>query len=86
LASRRHVAAAPTSGPGPELLTIEQAAQQMSMSARYIRRLIAERRIPFHRLGRAVRINLTDINNYITSSRIEPINETTIYNHLRSAA
>ena len=31
-----------------ELLSIEEAAELMSMSARHVRRLVAERRIAFH--------------------------------------
>ena len=70
----------------PELLTIDQAADRISMSARYVRRLIAERRIPFYRLGRAVRIDPADLISHITAGRIEPITETTVWNDLRSVA
>jgi excisionase family DNA binding protein len=69
-----------------ELLTIEQAAERISMSARYVRRLIAERRIVFYRLGRAVRIDPHDLTAYITAGRVEPITETTVWNDLRRAA
>ena len=76
------------SNPPPvvELLTIEQAAERISMSARYVRRLIAERRIVFYRLGRAVRIDPADLAQFITAGRIEPITETTVWNDLRSVA
>jgi excisionase family DNA binding protein len=37
-----------------EMLTIEQAADRIGMSARYVRRAIAERRIAFHYFGRSV--------------------------------
>lgn len=39
------------------LLTVEAAAKHMSAYVRFVRRLIAERRIEFIRLGRHVRIS-----------------------------
>jgi excisionase family DNA binding protein len=76
-----------TASPEPsELLTIEQAAERISMSTRYVRRLIAERRIVFYRLGRAVRIDPADLAAHITAGRIEPITHTTVWNDLRSVA
>jgi excisionase family DNA binding protein len=47
----------PLAGHVDELLTIEQAAGRLCMSARYVRCLVAERRIVFYRLGRSVRID-----------------------------
>ena len=69
-----------------ELLTIDQAANRISMSARYVRRLIAERRIVFYRLGRTVRIDPADLMAFVTAGRIEPITETTVWNDLRRTA
>ena len=69
-----------------ELLTIDQAANRISMSARYVRRLIAERRIVFYRLGRNVRIDPADLIAFVTAGRIEPITETTVWNDLRRTA
>jgi excisionase family DNA binding protein len=69
-----------------ELLTIEQAAERISMSARYVRRLVAERRIGFYRIGRSVRIDPADLVQHISAGRIEPITETTVWNDLRRTA
>jgi excisionase family DNA binding protein len=69
-----------------ELLTIEEAAERISMSARYVRRLISERRIAFYRIGRSVRIDPADLGEFVTAGRIEPITQTTIWNDLRSVA
>jgi excisionase family DNA binding protein len=55
-----------------ELLTVEEAAERMKMSARHVRRLVQERRIAFHRLGRSVRISPEDIAAYVASTRVEP--------------
>jgi len=66
-----------------ELLTVEQAAGRIRMSARYVRRLIAERRIGFYRLGRSVRIDPAELTAFVTAGRIDPITETTVWNDLR---
>lgn len=76
----RHVPPATYAG---ELLTVEQAADRIRMSARYVRRLIAERRIGFYRLGRSVRIDPAELTAFVTAGRIERISETTVWNDLR---
>jgi excisionase family DNA binding protein len=38
------------------LLTVEQAAERLGTSARFVRRLVFERRIAYVKLGRHVRI------------------------------
>ncbi len=55
-----------------QLLTVDQAAEAMGTSTRFIRRLIAERRIPYTKLGRHVRIAESDLINYVAAGRIEP--------------
>lgn len=55
------------------LLTVEAAADRMSTSVRFIRRLIAERRIEFVKVGRHVRITETALAEFIESGRIEPM-------------
>ena len=54
------------------LLTVEEAAERLGTSARFIRRLIAERRIAYTKLGRHVRIATRDLDAYVASGRIEP--------------
>jgi len=55
------------------LLTIEQAAERINMSVRYVRRLVAERRIAFHKLGRSVRIAPADLDELVAGGRVEPL-------------
>jgi excisionase family DNA binding protein len=57
-----------------EHLTVAQAADYMSVTERFVRRLIADRRIPFHRLGRLVRLKKTDIDAFIDAGRVEAFN------------
>lgn len=55
------------------LLTVEATADRMSTSVRFIRRLIAERRIEFVRVGRHVRISETALADFIEAGRVEPM-------------
>lgn len=54
------------------LLTVEEAADQLGTSPRFIRRLIAERRIAYVKIGRHVRLALTDIEAFIARGRVAP--------------
>jgi excisionase family DNA binding protein len=53
------------------LLTVEQAAERLGTSARFVRRLVFERRIAFHKVGRHVRIAEADLINYVAAGRVE---------------
>jgi excisionase family DNA binding protein len=55
-----------------ELYTVEQAAVRLNTTPRFIRRLIAERRIAFTRLGRHVRIGADVLEAFIAAGRVEP--------------
>jgi excisionase family DNA binding protein len=56
-----------------KLLTVPQAAERFGTSVRFPRRLIAERRIVFVRVGRLVRIPEGAIDEMIASGTVEPI-------------
>ena len=53
------------------LLTVDEAAERLGTSARFIRRLIAERRIAYTKLGRHVRIAARDLDAFIRAGRVE---------------
>jgi excisionase family DNA binding protein len=53
------------------LLTVEEAAGRLGTSTRFVRRLIAERRIAYVKVGRHVRLDPTDVEAFITASRVE---------------
>jgi excisionase family DNA binding protein len=55
-----------------KLLTVEQAAGRLGTSVRFVRRLIAERRIAYTKLGRHVRIAAGDLEAFIAAGRVEP--------------
>jgi excisionase family DNA binding protein len=65
--------AAPAGGPpcdADELLTASQAGDYLHTGERFIRRLIAERRIPYLELGRHVRLQRSALDAVIASSRV----------------
>jgi excisionase family DNA binding protein len=53
------------------LLTVEEAADRLGTSVRFIRRLIAERRIAYVRIGRHVRIAEADLASFVAAGRME---------------
>jgi excisionase family DNA binding protein len=54
-----------------KLLTVEQAAERLGTSVRFVRRLVFERRITYVKLGRHVRIPAGDLDAFITAGRVE---------------
>jgi excisionase family DNA binding protein len=55
------------------LLTVAQAAERLGTTERFPRRLIAERRIAFVKLGSHVRIAETALDAYIAASTIRAV-------------
>ena len=55
------------------LLTVAEAAEMLRTSERFPRRLIAERRIRFTRVGRHVRIPESSLREFIAAGLVEPI-------------
>jgi excisionase family DNA binding protein len=54
------------------LLTVDQAAERLGTTPRFIRRLRTERRLAVVKLGKHIRIDSNDLDAYITASRQEP--------------
>lgn len=54
-------------------LTVGEAAMYLNTSVRFIRRLIAERRIAFHKVGAHVRLALADLDAFVQAGRVEPV-------------
>jgi excisionase family DNA binding protein len=55
------------------LLTVQEAAELLGTSQRFPRRLIAERRIRFVRVGRHVRIPESALGEFIAAGMVEPV-------------
>ena len=52
-------------------LTVAQTAEYLSTSERFVRRLVAERRVAFHHVGRHVRFRLSDLDAWLDAQRVE---------------
>jgi excisionase family DNA binding protein len=53
------------------LLSVEQAAERLGTSPRFVRRLVFERRIAYVKLGCHVRIAARDLDAFIRAGRVE---------------
>ena len=51
------------------LLTIDQVAEHLGTSRRHLRRLIAERRIPYVKVGRLIRFDPDEITAWLDAGR-----------------
>lgn len=67
-------------------LSVPETAEYLNTSQRFVRRLIAERRIAFHHIGRHVRIALSDLDLWLSSNRVEAINRGDVRRHLGRVA
>ena len=58
------------------LLTLDQAAEALGedIKPRFVRRLVAERRIRFTRIGRYIRIPESAVREFIDAGMVEPVN------------
>jgi excisionase family DNA binding protein len=61
------------------LLDCEQAAEYLGTPVRFTRRLIAERRIRFVRVGRYVRIPTSALREYVSAGTVDPVERSTVW-------
>ncbi|MET7773412.1 helix-turn-helix domain-containing protein [Nocardia sp. NPDC005366] len=57
-------------------LSVPQAASYLGTTERFIRRIVAERRIVFYKVGRHVRFSVGDLEAFAQAGRVEPISVT----------
>ncbi len=57
----------------PRLLSVEQVAERLGVAPRYVRRLAAERRIRFFKVGHLLRFAEDDLDEWIEQICTEPI-------------
>jgi excisionase family DNA binding protein len=55
------------------LLTVSEVAELLGTTERFPRRLIAERRIRFVRVGRHVRIPESALREFVAAGTVEPV-------------
>ena len=59
----------PSSETLPQLLTIDQLAERLGVSIRHIRRLVAERRVPYLKVGWLVGFDPAEITAWLDDAR-----------------
>ena len=55
------------------LIGVDEAAERLGISVRTVRRLVQQRRIRHLRFGRLIRLNVQDVDEYLTSVTVQPI-------------
>jgi excisionase family DNA binding protein len=67
-------------------LSVPEAALYLNTSVRFVRRLIAERRVAFHKFGAHIRFALVDLDAFVQAGRVEPITAASVLRDLGRAA
>ena len=52
-------------------LTLSEAAAYLNVTERYVRRLVAERRVAYHKVGRLLRFLPADLDALFEAGRVE---------------
>jgi excisionase family DNA binding protein len=69
---------------GP-LLTVSEAAGHLNTSVRFVCRLVAERRVALHHVGRHLRFLATDLDAFIAAGWVKPITRSSARDVRRAA-
>lgn len=56
-----------------EWLNVAEAARYLNVGERFVRRLIEERRLRFHRFGRLIRLRRPDLDAFANSNPVDPV-------------
>jgi excisionase family DNA binding protein len=56
-----------------EHYSVAESAEYLSTSVRFVRRLIAERRITFYKVGRHVRLKRVDLEEFVSLGKVESV-------------
>ena len=55
------------------LLDVGQAAAYLTIKPGYVRRLVRERRIPYVKVGKFVRFEQAELDEWLVARRVEPL-------------
>ena len=65
-----HALQSPLREPHDELLTVAEAGEYLGTGERFVRRLVAQRRISYVKLGKYVRLQRSALNAFIEAGRV----------------
>ena len=54
----------------PTLIGVEATAARLGVSVRYVRRLVAERRIPYFKLGHLLRFDADEVEAWLGRAKV----------------
>ncbi len=54
------------------LIDVEAAAERMNVTPRFVRRLVTERRVPYFKVGKFIRFDPVELENWLAGCRVEP--------------
>jgi excisionase family DNA binding protein len=54
----------------PQLLTMDEFAERLGVTRRHLRRLVAERRVPFVRVGRFIRFQPAEVSDWLSRNSV----------------
>jgi len=63
-------------GPAAEVrsfLSLPEASDYLGVASSFIRRLVLERRVTYYKLGRYLRFNPTDLDEFVLHSRVDTL-------------
>ena len=52
---------------------VEALAEHLGVSARFVRRLVEERRVPYLKVGRFVRFDPIEVERWLIATRVDPL-------------
>lgn len=55
------------------LMGVGELAERLGTTERFVRRLVTERRVPFHKVGKYVRFDPNDIDDWLVERRVEAV-------------
>jgi excisionase family DNA binding protein len=66
--------------------SVNESAEYLSTSVRFVRRLVSERRITFYKVGSHVRISLEDLEAFIQDGRVNAVTTVSVQQDLKGVA
>ncbi len=58
------------------LIDVDAAAARLSVTPRFVRRLVTERRVPYFKVGKFIRFDPAELDEWLAHCRIEQRSET----------
>jgi len=55
------------------LLDVDQAAERLSVTPRFVRTMVSERRIPFLKVGKFVRFDAAELDSWLEGCRVAAV-------------